>query len=94
MSARTLGQCMPEILNGCYDRSPAFKQRHALVKAEHLEDMQRWPGPHKNVHYWVELDSGKAVGWNENPATGWTFPVINYPHQFRIDHSKAFKWPK
>lgn len=36
----------------------------------------RWPGRHKNVLSWVELKNGLAVGWNENPARGWTFPVM------------------
>ena len=36
-----------------------------------------WPGPQKNVHTWWYLDNGMAVGWNENPGTGWSFPVIS-----------------
>jgi len=24
----------------------------------------------------VELETGHKVGWNENPGTGWSFPVI------------------
>ena len=39
---------------------------------------ERWPGKHKNVFCWWKLKNGKAVGWNENPAIGWSFPVINY----------------
>ena len=30
---------------------------------------------HKNVFNWWWLANGKCVGWNENPATGWSFPV-------------------
>jgi hypothetical protein len=37
---------------------------------------QRWPGKEKNVHSWVRLADGIAVGWNENPSRGWSFPVI------------------
>lgn len=37
---------------------------------------QGWPGKHKNVLNWYKLANGKAVGWNENPAIGWSFPVI------------------
>lgn len=35
-----------------------------------------WPGPHKYVHVWWLLANDHAVGWNENPALGWSFPVI------------------
>lgn len=35
-----------------------------------------WPGTHKNVHIWYLLVTGVQVGWNENPATGWSFPVL------------------
>ena len=38
----------------------------------------RWPGKHKNVMNWCVLSNGKAVGFNENPAVGWSFPVITY----------------
>jgi hypothetical protein len=48
------------------------------VAAEHERDSTNrpWPGPHKNVHVWWELVDGHAVAWNENPANGWTFPVV------------------
>lgn len=36
----------------------------------------RWPGPQQNVLNWWTLANGKRVGWNENPATGWSFPVL------------------
>jgi hypothetical protein len=36
---------------------------------------QGWPGPHRWVMSWVKLANGKAVGWNENPGRGWSFPV-------------------
>lgn len=36
---------------------------------------QRWPGPEKNVMSWWKLQDGRAVGWNENPGRGWSFPV-------------------
>ena len=37
-----------------------------------------WVGKHKNVMNWFILANGKAIGWNENPAIGWSFPVITY----------------
>lgn len=40
---------------------------------------REWPGKrHKNVSVWYILGNGKAIGWNNNPVTGWSFPVINY----------------
>ena len=37
---------------------------------------KRWPGNHKNVHFWVILENGYAVAWNENPNRGYSFPYI------------------
>jgi hypothetical protein len=36
----------------------------------------KWPGPHKNVYHWWILENGKKVAWNENPARGWSFPIV------------------
>lgn len=35
-----------------------------------------FPGGHKNVHVWWKLSNGYAVGWNENPGRGWSFPLV------------------
>ena len=35
-----------------------------------------WPGKHRNVMHWCKLANGRAVGWNENPSVGWSFPVM------------------
>ena len=59
-------------------------QRFASVEvvrqhpADPLSDnaMKPWPGSHRNVHVWWELANGYAVGWNENPSRGWSFPVV------------------
>lgn len=40
------------------------------------EELHRWPGKHKNVVCWWQLANGYAVGWNENPSRGWSFPVL------------------
>lgn len=34
-----------------------------------------WPGRHQHVNNWCEV-GGYAVGWNENPSRGWSFPVV------------------
>jgi len=34
------------------------------------------PFKEKYVYTWWELENGYAVGWNENPSRGWSFPVV------------------
>lgn len=81
--SKTLAQCMPhEFMDGSYNDTPAYKLRdEKVVRVHHpgADGELFWPGKHKNVVKWVELANGKAVGWNENPAIGWSFPVITYP---------------
>lgn len=79
---RTLTDAMPtELISHGYESTRAYKMKDVIITKEHCsmidqDDYQRWPGKHKNVFFWVELKSGHAVGWNENPARGWSFPVI------------------
>lgn len=40
------------------------------------EDNVRWPGSHHHVHIWWEMANGYGVAWNENPARGYSFPVV------------------
>lgn len=51
--------------------------RHHSRVGEH--GSRRWPGTHKNVECWwvVKRSDGVyyAVGWNENPSIGWSFPT-------------------
>lgn len=54
----------------------AFKYKDILVVARHMSHERAWPGSHKYVHSWWELEDGHAVGWNENPSRGWSFPVV------------------
>ena len=69
-----------EFLSGEFSDTQAYKFRDVEVTAEHGglydEHPKGWPGTHKNVYFWVELVNGFAVGWNENPARGWSFPVV------------------
>ena len=58
--------------------TPAAEFLDIEVIAEHdgtVED-DGWPGKHKYVLNWWKLANGKSVGWNENPAIGWSFPII------------------
>lgn len=50
-----------EFLNGGYDETST----------------EPWPGKEKNVRVWWILANNYAVGWNENPNRGWSFPVMN-----------------
>jgi len=77
--ARTLRNALPhEALDGTFDDLPFNKHLDCCIIAEHHTYEVRWPGSHKNVVVWWELEGGYAVGWNENMSIGWTFPTIRY----------------
>lgn len=56
-----------------YMDTPAAKHLEKNVVKEYQFS---WPGKHKNVVCWWKLEDNTAVGWNENVARGWSFPVI------------------
>lgn len=73
----TLKEAMPrEFSEGSYGDTRAWKMRDVLVVSEHDGTVEGWPGRHRHVFKWVKLANGYAVGWNENPSIGWSFPVI------------------
>ena len=73
-----LSECMSDLVNtGEYNDVLAYKLRDITVASEHYSHQTRWPGPHKNVHFWVILSDGRAVGWNESPSRGYSFPVLS-----------------
>lgn len=55
-------------------------KRHSRVDVKNgrIIDIRykEWIGTHKNIHNWVELENGYAVGMNENPSKGLSFPVV------------------
>ena len=86
-----LKQVLPEqFLAGAYDDTPAYALRDAEVIARKLATgapcdsaskhvlFQTWPGPHEHVSDWFILDNGKAVGVNNDPEKGYSFPVVDY----------------
>ena len=84
MKEQTLKDVMPyELTTNEYDDTKAFTMIDVKVIAEHGHPLDNdgigWIGTHKNVYYWVELENGYAVGWNENPGIGWSFPVKKVP---------------
>lgn len=68
----------PEFLTDSYERTPAYQLRDHDVIERHVvnEGGKRWPGPQMYVNLWLKLANGKAVGWNENPQRGYSFPVV------------------
>ena len=63
----------------------SYKYRDVMVVSCNWSYHKRWPGTHKNVHFWVVLENGYAVGWNESPSHGWSFPL------FKLKITKTFK---
>lgn len=76
---QTLAEVMPSDLTLYVDdRAYKFKDIEVVktyCSATDYSNFKRWPGVHKNVYFWVELANGYAVGWNESPSRGWSFPV-------------------
>lgn len=92
---KRLSDEMPaEFVGGEYHHTPAYALRNATVHerfSRHEDGWQEWPGTQNNVHVWCIVNTGngfKAVGWNENPSRGWSFPVLNLPNYPRLP-SKA-----
>lgn len=77
---KALKDALPyEFMRGEYDDTPAYEMQDVRVTAVHDTDewnSPEWPGKHKHIVVWFELENGYAVGWNENPSRGWSFPVI------------------
>lgn len=44
----------------------------------------RFPFEHKNIHVWWIIEDSLAVGWNENPSRGWSFPVERLQHRYTV----------
>jgi hypothetical protein len=82
MLKKTLKDVMPtKFNNGEYVGTKAYSMKDIYVVKEHdsftdQDNFKKWPGSHKNVFLWVELENGHCVGWNENPSRGWSFPVF------------------
>ena len=79
---KTLKDVLPyEFLGVEYrdDRAYKFKDIEVLRKYDTRD--KSWPGFHKNVTYWYVLGNGYAVGFNESPSRGLSFPVIRYQEE-------------
>lgn len=75
----TLRECLPSEFMGCeYDSAASRKWADVEVVAKFDSSEHPWPGKEKNVNVWYGLANGRAVGFNENPARGWSFPLIKW----------------
>lgn len=75
MNKITLKDVLPwEATAGEYEGERFLKYLDEEVIKER-DSGNRWPGSHKNISKWWTLANGLAVGWNENLARGWSFPV-------------------
>lgn len=74
----TLQDVLPHEFMLEFTDTRAYKLRDVEVVAKHDGCTKRWPGRERHVLNWYVLASGHAVGWNENPSRGWSFPVIRY----------------
>jgi hypothetical protein len=82
----TLKDCMPIEFMSCeFEDDRARKFADIEVISEHHNFSKKWIGKQKNVGFWVELSNGYAVGMNENPARGLSFPVIKMERIMSID---------
>ncbi len=80
---RALSAHFPALLTGDFADSRAFTLRERSVIHVFDASCQRrwraWPGRHAYVRCWVVLDNGLAVGCNNNPLRGLSFPVLRAP---------------
>ncbi len=69
---------LPECFMLEFSESQAAKFLDVEVLKEHSldQDHVHWLGKHRNVYVWWELANGYGVAWNENPARGYSFPVV------------------
>jgi hypothetical protein len=79
----TLKDAMPHEFMGVEHADCAARKYADVVVVQQFvyhdkANWKPWPGTHQNVYQWVKLANGLCVGFNENPARGWSFPVTKY----------------
>jgi len=72
---KTLRDVLPDEFMHEFSDTPAAKHLDKRVVEEIEEWDIRYPFTHKFIYVWWVLEDGYAVGWNENPGKGWSFPV-------------------
>lgn len=75
----TLRDNLPKEACSCEYEGQSFQRFLDIEVIEKIDGRDvPWIGSHKNVINWYKLDNGYAVGWNENPSIGWSFPVKKF----------------
>jgi len=89
---QTLEDCMPKEFGYEFTDTIAYKFKDVIVVREHRvwRGAKPWIGIHKNVNYWVELQNGYAVGMNENPSHGLSFPVVKMKRKEQKTNHKLY----
>jgi len=71
-----------EALSGEYEGAKFLK----YLDCEVVQQLNRerhpiygFPFTHANINVWWIIEDRRAVGWNENPKRGWSFPVAKLP---------------
>ena len=77
LELKTLIDVLPISFEAEFSDTVAYKFKDIIVIKEHetWKKGEDWIGTHKNVNFWYELENGYAVGMNENPSRGLSFPV-------------------
>lgn len=82
VESKTLKDVLPqEFLGSEYRDDKAYKFKDVEVLRKYDARDKPWPGFHKNVTYWYVLNNGYAVGVNESPSRGLSFPVMKYQEE-------------
>ena len=63
------------------DEEVVMDFRSFSLKGELHHEFKAWVGSHQNVYNWVVLKNGYAVGMNENPSRGMSFPIKRLTNQ-------------
>ena len=70
---------LPDSFFNEFEDSPVNKFLDVVILDDYGYDAKPFsfhPFKHKCIFNWVKLENGYAVGWNENPAIGWSFPIV------------------
>jgi hypothetical protein len=65
-----------EFMGSEYEKDKARTYAEIEVVKQYDSRDVIWAGKHKNVTYWFELENGYAVGMNESPIRGLSFPIL------------------
>lgn len=76
---KTVDRVFCGMIDDSFKDTKAFELLESKVILEYClsqDGYKSWIGTHKNVVSWVITEDRYAIAFNENPAIGWSFPVI------------------